>query len=113
MVAALEAGDLGTAGALLDASHASLRDDYDASVPAVERAVEALKAAGATGARMVGGGFGGAVLGLLGPGARAPDGALAVAPADGAPRAEPPLSRGPGCAKSPSPARVIVPGARR
>jgi galactokinase len=84
MVAALEAGDLGTAGALLDASHASLRDDYDASVPAVERAVEALKAAGATGARMVGGGFGGAVLGLLGPGAHAPDGALDVAPADGA-----------------------------
>jgi galactokinase len=84
MVAALEAGDLETAGALLDASHASLRDDYDASVPAVERAVAALKAAGAAGARMVGGGFGGAVLGLLGPGARAPGGALAVAPADGA-----------------------------
>ena len=72
MVAALEAGDLEAVGALLDASHASLRDDYDASVPAVERAVEALKAAGATGARMVGGGFGGAVLGLLGPGARRP-----------------------------------------
>jgi galactokinase len=38
-----------------------------------------LKAAGAAGARMVGGGFGGAVLALLGPGVAAPAGALAVA----------------------------------
>ena len=36
MVAALRAGDLEAAGRLLDASHASLRDDYEASVPAVE-----------------------------------------------------------------------------
>jgi galactokinase len=80
MVAALHAGDLEEAGRLLDASHASLRDDYDASVPAVERTVDALKAAGAAGARMVGGGFGGAVLALLGPGVDAPDGAVAVRP---------------------------------
>jgi galactokinase len=80
MVAALAAGDLAQAGRLLDASHASLRDDYEASVPAVERTVAALKAAGAAGARMVGGGFGGSVLALLPPGAPAPDGALAVAP---------------------------------
>ena len=80
MVAALAAGDLDAAGRLLDASHASLRDLYDASVPAVERTVAELKAAGAAGARMVGGGFGGAVLALLGPGARAPAGAVAVAP---------------------------------
>jgi galactokinase len=79
-VDALRAGDLETIGRLLDASHASLRDDYEASVPAVERTVERLKAAGAAGARMVGGGFGGAVLALLRPGARLPDGALAVAP---------------------------------
>ena len=65
MVAALRAGDLERAGALLDASHASLRDDYEASVPAVEETVAALKAAGAVGARMVGGGFGGSVLALL------------------------------------------------
>jgi galactokinase len=80
MVAALRAGDLEEAGRLLDASHASLRDDYAASVPEVERAVARLKAAGAAGARMVGGGFGGAVLALLGPGVgRLPE-ALPVAP---------------------------------
>jgi galactokinase len=84
MATVLAAGDLEGAGRLLDASHASLRDDYDASVPEVELAVAALKEAGAAGARMVGGGFGGAVLGLLEPGTRAPDGALPVAPAAGA-----------------------------
>jgi galactokinase len=80
MVGALAAGDLEQAARLLDASHASLRDDYDVSVSEVERTVERLKAAGAAGARMVGGGFGGAVLALLAPGAIAPAGALAVAP---------------------------------
>lgn len=80
MVAALAAGDLEAAGRLLDASHASLRDDYAASVPEVERTVARLTAAGAAGARMVGGGFGGAVLALLGPGVVAPPGAVAVAP---------------------------------
>jgi galactokinase len=80
MAAALAADDLEAAGALLDASHASLRDDYEASVPAVEATVEQLKAAGAAGARMVGGGFGGSVLALLPPGVGRPPGALAVAP---------------------------------
>src|SRR4051812_18941685 len=58
-VAALAAGDLAALGRLLDASHASLRDLYDCSTPAVERTVRALREAGAAGARMVGGGFGG------------------------------------------------------
>jgi galactokinase len=80
MVAALAAKDLVEAGRLLDASHASLRDLYDASVPEVERTVAQLKTAGATGARMVGGGFGGAVLALLPPGLAAPAGALTVTP---------------------------------
>ena len=80
MVAALRTGDLRAAGELLDASHASLRDDYDASVPEVEAAVERLKCAGAAGARMVGGGFGGSVLGLLPPEAPVPAAARAVAP---------------------------------
>jgi galactokinase len=84
MVAALHANDLEQAGRLLDASHASLRDLYDASVPEVEATVAALKRAGAAGARMVGGGFGGAVLALLGPGVAGPDGALAVAAGPGA-----------------------------
>jgi galactokinase len=78
MVAALRAGDLEASARLLDASHASLRDDYAASVPEVERAVERLRAAGAAGARMVGGGFGGTVLGLLGPGVAGPAGAVPV-----------------------------------
>jgi galactokinase len=80
MVAALERRDLDEAGRLLDASHASLRGDYAASVPEVERTRDALKAAGAAGARMVGGGFGGAVLALLGPGVVGPNGALVVRP---------------------------------
>jgi galactokinase len=80
MVAALRARDLDEAGRLLDASHASLRDLYAASVPEVERTVEWLKDAGAAGARMVGGGFGGAVLALLPPGVALPGGALTVTP---------------------------------
>jgi galactokinase len=80
MVAALERRDLDEAGRLLDASHASLRGDYAASVPEVERTRDALKAAGAAGVRMVGGGFGGAVLALLGPGVVGPSGALVVRP---------------------------------
>ena len=80
MVTALRAGDLEAAGRLLDASHASLRDDYAASVPAVEDTVRALKDAGAAGARMVGGGFGGSVLALLRPGLVAPAGVRDVLP---------------------------------
>jgi galactokinase len=82
--AALRAGDLPRVGALLDASHASLRDFYECSTPAVEAAVERLRAAGAVGARMVGGGFGGHVLGLMPPGASPPPGARAVRPSGGA-----------------------------
>ena len=79
-VAALRAGDLEAVGRLLDESHASLRDDFEASVPEVEATVERLKRAGAAGARMMGGGFGGAVLALLGPGAARPDGVVPVVP---------------------------------
>jgi galactokinase len=79
-VKALHAGDLEAVGHLLDESHASLRDAYDSSVPEVEATVERLKQAGAAGARMMGGGFGGAVLALLAPGTDLPDGATTVAP---------------------------------
>ena len=75
-VAALRAGDFEAVGRLLDASHASLRDDFEASVPEVEATVERLKRAGAAGARMMGGGFGGAVLALLPPGCPRPDGVV-------------------------------------
>jgi galactokinase len=84
MVAALGRGDLEEAGRLLNASHASLRDLYEVSTPAVEVAVETLRRGGAAGARVVGGGFGGHVLGLLPPGAAAPPGARALSPGPGA-----------------------------
>ena len=83
-VAALGAGDLGGLAELLNASHASLRDLYEVSTPAVERTVEAARAAGAAGARVHGGGFGGGVLALFAPGAAPPEEALAVTPGDGA-----------------------------
>jgi len=83
-VAALEASDLDTLGELLDASHRSLRDDYEVSVPEVERAVGACTEAGALGARIMGGGFGGSVLALFPPEAAPPTGALRVAPCRGA-----------------------------
>jgi galactokinase len=83
-VAALARCDLASLGALLDASHASLRDYYEVSTPAVEATVVRLRRAGAVGARIVGGGFGGHVLGLLPPDASVPQGALEVRPGPGA-----------------------------
>ena len=83
-VAALAAADLAAVGDHLSASHASLRDDYDASVPEVEATVERMLGAGAAGARMMGGGFGGAVLALFAPGATPPEGAFEARPAAGA-----------------------------
>jgi len=83
-VDALRRHDFEGLGGLLDASHASLRDDYEISTPAVEEAVRRLKRVGALGARIVGGGFGGHVLGLLPPDARAPQGAIEVRPGPGA-----------------------------
>ena len=83
-VAALRAADIPALGALLDASHRSLRDDYEVSVPEVERTIEACARAGALGARIMGGGFGGSVLALFGPERELPEGAIAVEPAAGA-----------------------------
>jgi galactokinase len=71
-------------GRLLDASHASLRDCYGVSTPAVEAAVERCKRAGALGARIMGGGFGGHVLALFPPGASPPEHAVEVRPGPGA-----------------------------
>jgi galactokinase len=51
-------------GTLLDASHVSMRDDFEISVPELDLAVETSRSAGAIGARMTGGGFGGAALAL-------------------------------------------------
>jgi galactokinase len=52
-------------GRLLTQAHASLRDDFEISWPEADAAVEAALAAGAFGARMIGGGFGGSVLALV------------------------------------------------
>jgi galactokinase len=52
-------------GALLDASHRSMRDDFEISVRELDLAVETAQANGAIGARMTGGGFGGAAIALI------------------------------------------------
>jgi galactokinase len=52
-------------GALMSASHDSLRDQFEVTVPELDCAQEAALAAGALGARMTGGGFGGAVIALV------------------------------------------------
>lgn len=59
-------GDKGPAaiGHLLDASHASMRDDFEISCPELDLAVDAARSSGAIGARMTGGGFGGAAIAL-------------------------------------------------
>ncbi|RKE22260.1 galactokinase [Streptomyces sp. TLI_171] len=64
-VAALDAGDPRALGPILTAGHASLRDDYRISCPETDLAVATANAAGALGARMMGGGFGGSVLALV------------------------------------------------
>lgn len=61
----LGAGQLAGIGPLLTASHRSLRDDFEVSWPQADVAVRASIDAGALGARMVGGGFGGAVIALI------------------------------------------------
>ena len=83
-VDALGDGDVAALGPLIDASHASLRDDFEVSTDEVERVVTRLKAGGAAGVRLIGGGFGGHVLALYEPGAKLPSGALAVSPSAGA-----------------------------
>jgi galactokinase len=63
--ALLRTGQLAQVGPLLTASHASLRDDFEVSWPAADVAVDAAAEAGACGARMTGGGFGGSVIALV------------------------------------------------
>jgi len=63
--ALLDADQPGLIGPLLTASHASLRDDFRVTVPQLDIAVEAALDAGALGARMTGGGFGGCTVTLV------------------------------------------------
>jgi len=64
-VAALEAGDLDEVGRLFDASHASLRDDYEVSCDELDVATATARSKGALGARMTGGGFGGSCIAIV------------------------------------------------
>jgi galactokinase len=48
----------------MNASHESLRTDYEVSSPELDRLVEAARAAGAAGARLTGAGFGGSIVAL-------------------------------------------------
>lgn len=64
----LEGARLATAGALMNDSHDSLRDDYEVSCPELDLAVDVARANGAYGARMTGGGFGGSAIALINEG---------------------------------------------
>jgi galactokinase len=68
--AALAAGDVAAAGRAMAASHASLRDDFEVSTPALDHLVAELSATpGVLGARLTGAGFGGCAVALARPGA--------------------------------------------
>jgi galactokinase len=62
VVALLESGDTRALGSVLTEGHASLRDDFRVSCPELDLAVDTALAAGALGARMTGGGFGGSAI---------------------------------------------------
>jgi galactokinase len=64
VVRALYRKNMAAVGAALTQSHASLRDDFEISTPELDGAVDAAVNAGALGARLIGGGFGGCVLAL-------------------------------------------------
>ncbi len=66
VVEVLESGaDPRQVGPILTAGHHSLRDDFEVSTPELDAAAEAAEAAGAYGARMTGGGFGGSAIALV------------------------------------------------
>jgi galactokinase len=68
-VEALKAGDLKTMGELMNASHSSLRDDYEVSSAALDAMVNAMRSVnGVYGARLTGAGFGGCAVALVQPG---------------------------------------------
>jgi galactokinase len=61
----LREGRIDAIGPVLEASHRSLRDDFRVSCPELDTAVDAAMNAGALGARMTGGGFGGSAIALV------------------------------------------------
>lgn len=64
-VSALHDGEFAKFGSLMVESHVSLRDDYEVVTPELDSAVNAALSAGALGARMTGGGFGGSIIALV------------------------------------------------
>jgi galactokinase len=64
-VSALADARMDELGELLLASHASMRDDFEISIPELDLAVETAMATGAVGSRMTGGGFGGAAIAII------------------------------------------------
>ncbi len=64
-VAALDADELDDLSGIFEASHASMRDDFQISSPELDAAVDAACAAGALAARMTGGGFGGSAIAIV------------------------------------------------
>lgn len=62
---ALEKGDIKRFGELMTASHNSLRDDYEVSIPELDALVATMLRHGAVGARLTGAGFGGATVALV------------------------------------------------
>ena len=61
----LRGGRIADLAPLLDASHESMRDDFEITVPQVDLAVETARSSGSLGARMTGGGFGGCIIALV------------------------------------------------
>ncbi|MCI5047014.1 MAG: galactokinase [Aquisalinus sp.] len=62
---ALKSGDLNAFGQLMTESHASMRDDFEISLPVIDEMVEAAVQMGAAGSRLTGGGFGGCFVSLV------------------------------------------------
>ncbi|GAC1332560.1 MAG: galactokinase [Candidatus Dormibacteria bacterium] len=77
-VACLEAGNLEALGQLMLTSHRSLARDCEVSLPELDRLVDIMMEAGCSGARLMGAGFGGAVLGLV-PGETAEEATQVIA----------------------------------
>jgi galactokinase len=84
LVAAAEQGAWEDVGRLMTASHVSLRDDFEVSCTELDEVVDDALAAGALGARMTGGGFGGSAIVLVAEGTKAPTGGVPVEASRGA-----------------------------
>ncbi|MEM6476668.1 MAG: galactokinase [Pseudomonadota bacterium] len=69
-VSAMRDGDMATFGALMNESHASMRDLFEMSLPEIDALVESAVELGAPGARLTGGGFGGCIVACLEAGER-------------------------------------------